>query len=242
MMRCAIMQPTYLPWLGYFDLINQVDIFVLLDNVKLEKSSWHVRNRIRSSQGETVLTIPVILQKSRLESKINDTRINDSKPWRAKHLRTLEQSYSKSFYFNDFYPCLYEALSKETHILSDYTSNIIRQMALYLGIKTPIYLSSELNNITGVRDQRLTSICNHFDADTYYSPKGSAIYLDKENYGGALTNAGIKVIYQDFVPVEYTQSYEPFIPYLSAVDAAFNCYPNEVLNLINQGCLTDWTK
>ena len=120
----------------------------------------------------------------------------------------MEHSYSKSFYFNDFYPFLHELLSKETLILSDYTSNIIRQMALYFGIKTPIYLSSELNNITGVRDQRLTSICNHFNADTYYSPKGSSVYLDKENYGGALTNAGIKVVYQNFVPVKYTQNYK----------------------------------
>ena len=70
------MQPTYLPWLGYFDLIDTVDIFVLLDNVKLEKSSWHVRNRIRSSAGETVLTVPVSLTKSRLDTMINETAVN----------------------------------------------------------------------------------------------------------------------------------------------------------------------
>ncbi|MDC1051160.1 WbqC family protein [bacterium] len=241
-MRCAIMQPTYLPWLGYFDLMKQADIFVLLDDVKLEKSSWHVRNRIRSSQGETLLTIPVSLQGCNSETKINDTKISDTKPWRRKHLRTLEQSYSKSPFFNDFYPCLYEALSKQTPLLSEYTSNIIRQLALYFGIKTPIFLSSELSDISGVKDQRLASICKCFDADTYYSPRGSSVYLDKKNYGGALTNAGVKVVYQNFFPVEYTQNYKPFIPYLSAVDAAFNCSPNEILDLINRGCLTDWAQ
>ena len=241
-MRCAIMQPTYLPWLGYFDLIKQVDTFVLLDNVKLEKSSWHVRNRIRSSQGEVMLTIPVSLGKGRLETRINETQINYSKPWTTKHLKTIAQSYGKSPFFDDLYPCLNNALSKETPILSKLTSNLIREIAKYLGIRTPIYLSSELSNITGSGDERLVSICNKFNSKTYYSPVGSSAYLDKENYGGALTRAGIDVVYQDFKPIQYKQQYTPFIPYLSAVDAAFNCKKKEVLDLIDHGCETVWRK
>ena len=241
-MRCSIMQPTYLPWLGYFDLIKQVDAFVLLDNVKLEKSSWHVRNRIRSSQGETMLTIPVSLEKSRLETCINETIINYSKPWTKKHLRTLEQSYGKSLYFEDFYPCIKNALTKDTLILSELTSSIIREIARFLGIHTPIYLSSELSDISGVKDERLVSICKKFNAKTYYSPRGSSSYLDKVNYGGALTKAGIQVVYQDFKPIEYNQQYTPFIPYLSAIDAAFNCQKKEVLDLIDRGCETNWER
>ena len=73
---CSIMQPTYLPWLGYFELLNKADIFILLDNVKLQKSSWHVRNRIKSANGELILTVPVTLVKGRLQSSIIEAKIN----------------------------------------------------------------------------------------------------------------------------------------------------------------------
>lgn len=239
-MRCAIMQPTYIPWLGYFDLMKQVDVFVILDNVKLEKSSWHVRNRIRSSQGETMLTIPVSLKNGRLDTFINQTEINYKKPWSKKHLRSIEQCYSKSDYFNQFEPYLKKIISKKENFLSVFTSNIIREMAKYFGIDTPIYFASDLDNISGQKADRLVSICKNFNTEIYYSPKGSSAYLDKENYGGALSKAGIKVVYQNFMSVEYKQRYSPFIPFLSAIDAAFNCSPDEVLKLIDEGCLTEW--
>ena len=113
-------------------------------------------------------------------------------------------------------------------------------MAKYFGIDTPIYFASDLDNISGQKADRLVSICKNFNTEIYYSPKGSSAYLDKENYGGALSKAGIKVVYQNFMSVEYKQRYSPFIPFLSAIDAAFNCSPDEVLKLIDEGCLTEW--
>ena len=75
-MICAIMQPTYFPWIGYFDLIDQVDKFIFLDNVKLEKSTWQVRNRIKSANGEILFTIPIKMEKGRMKTNIHTAKIN----------------------------------------------------------------------------------------------------------------------------------------------------------------------
>lgn len=236
------MQPTYLPWLGYFDLIDTVDIFVLLDNVKLEKSSWHVRNRIRSSAGETVLTVPVSLTKSRLDTMINETAVNMVLPWAKKHLKSIEQNYCKTVFFDDFFPKIEKTLSLPIHHLSELNAALISTICNYIEITTPITLTSEMAGITGTKSHRLVSICQHLMCDDYYSPKGSAAYLDEEKHGGALTDAGINVTYQDFIPVEYAQQFNPFIPYLSAIDTIFNVGPDQTRELIKLGNKTSFNQ
>ena len=232
---CSIMQPTYLPWLGYFELLNKSDIFILLDNVKLQKSSWHVRNRIKSANGELILTVPVTLVKGRLQSSIIEAKINREKPWLQKHLKSIRQCYGKTSHFDEFYPILENLISATEISLANYTSNIIRGLVSYLGISTPIIEASKIENITGYKDERLLSICRNFDATSYYSPKGSSNYLDKENYGGALEKAGVRVIYQNFSSIEYPQRYGAFIPNLSIIDALFNCGPKGTMDLIVKG-------
>ncbi len=232
---CSIMQPTYLPWLGYFELLYKADIFILLDNVKLEKSSWHVRNRIKSANGELMLTVPVTLVKGRLQSSIIDAKIDRKKPWMQKHLKSIRQCYSKTPNFDEFYPILENLVICTEMSLGNYTSNIIRGLVSYLGISTPILKASEIKNITGYKDERLLSICRTIDATSYYSPKGSSEYLDRENYGGALENAGIRVTYQNFSSIIYPQRFGTFIPNLSIIDAIFNCGSKGTLDLIIKG-------
>ena len=94
------MQPTYIPWLGYFDLIDQADIFVFLDNVQLSRSNWHVRNRIKTCQGELYLTIPVHRDKGNYETMLCHAFINYKQPWVKKHLKSIEQAYKKTPYKN----------------------------------------------------------------------------------------------------------------------------------------------
>lgn len=228
------MQPTYFPWLGFFDLIDAVDVFILLDNVKLEKSSWQTRNRLRSSSGETLLTVPVSTPKGSLDTLINETTINYSKPWIKKHLRSIEQNYSKSAFFPEIFPDIERILNEEYVYLSELNAALITWMSGYIGIKTKIQPASTLANIEGVKEERLLSICQHLEVSEYYSPKGSAVYLDKEKHGGLLTDHHIHVTYQDFAALEYRQRFSPFIGYLSAIDAMFNLGAEKTNQLIKQ--------
>lgn len=93
-MICAVMQPTYMPWLGYFNMIQQVDVFVFLDSVQVEKRSWQVRNRIKGPDGAVMLTIPI---KAGNSLRICDAQINNEHDWKRKHLRALECYYSNIF-------------------------------------------------------------------------------------------------------------------------------------------------
>jgi len=234
-MRCAIMQPTYLPWLGYFELIDSTDVFVLLDNVKLEKSSWHVRNNIRSANGKTTLTVPVSLTNGRLHTLINEAQINTNLQWKQKHLRSIEQNYCKTKYFDAFFPMLEDQINRAHQNLASLNAAVIRMIAAYLGISTSIILASSIEDVYGAKDLRLLSICKKLRADLYYSPRGSSIYLDRESVGGVITNAGIHVVYQDFVPTRYPQQFKPFLSHMSVVDAIFNCGAAGTYNLIQQG-------
>jgi len=101
-MKIAISQPTYLPWLGFLDLVDQVDTFVLLDNVQFEKQSWQQRNRIKTPTGLLWLTVPVIFR-GRLEQKIQQVEIRDS-DFSRKHLRAIELNYSHASFFNVHFP------------------------------------------------------------------------------------------------------------------------------------------
>ena len=167
-MRCAIMQPTYLPWLGYFELIDSTDVFVLLDNVKLEKSSWHVRNNIRSANGKTTLTVPVSLTNGRLHTLINEAQINTNLQWKQKHLRSIEQNYRKTKYFDAFFPILEDQINRAHQNLASLNAAVIRMIAAYLGISTSIILASSIEDVYGAKDLRLLSICKKFIHSFWY--------------------------------------------------------------------------
>ena len=101
---CVIMQPTYLPWLGYFDLIRQSDIFVFLNDVQFSKQSWQVKNRIKNLSEELMITIPV--KKSSLSTKIDMVLIDNTKNWKKKHLKSIYLAYKKSEFFDEIYPIM----------------------------------------------------------------------------------------------------------------------------------------
>ena len=232
-MRGAIMQPTYLPWTGFFDLIDSVDVFVFLDNVKLEKSSWHVRNKVKSVQGEVMLTVPVSTPNGRLDTMINETLLS-SKPWQKKHLKTLVTNYSKAPHFSTVYPFFERLLATGYNNLADLNMAIITAITEQLGIKTKLVKASSLTNITGVKDERLGSLCHTLGITHYLSPVGAADYIEKNSKGGAITKAGISLSYQNYQAPIYPQLFGEFISHLSIFDALFNCGFDQTLTLIRQ--------
>lgn len=218
-MRVAICQPTYLPWLGYFDLIDQVDTFVVLDTVQFDKRSWQQRNRIKTPSGLSWLTVPVI-SRGKYEQKIQEVEILD-RNFTKTHLRSLELNYSPSRYFDRFFPGLCSILGavESGSRLAELNLRLLRWLTSVLGIRTSIVLASSLNQ-EGKRTVLLANICRHFGATHYISPIGSAEYLLGDL--SIMTSAGAETLFQHYVHPEYEQRFPPFLAYASVVDLIFN--------------------
>ena len=127
---CVIMQPTYLPWLGYFDLIRQSDIFVFLNDVQFSKQSWQVKNRIKNLSEELMITIPV--KKSSLSTKIDMVLIDNTKNWKKKHLKSIYLAYKKSEFFDEIYPIIENVINTEVDFLSEFNTIILKKISSLL--------------------------------------------------------------------------------------------------------------
>ena len=216
MKKIAILQSNYIPWKGYFDLINMVDEFILYDEVQYTKNDWRNRNRIQTPQGTQWLTIPV-RQKS-LNQKIKDTKTTDKK-WRKKHWRTISQNYAKAKYFKD-YKDIFEALylNCEEEYLSKINYKFILAICDILKIDTKIRWSNEFNLLEG-QTEKLLGICKDCNADVYISGPAAKNYLDLE----LAKKENIKVEWIQYNRYkEYHQVFKPFKHEVSILDLIFN--------------------
>jgi len=220
-MRVAIMQPTYLPWIGYFSLINSVDLFIFLDNVQFERRSWQQRNRIKTMNGPQWLTIPV-LSKGRRTQKVNEVVIDLPSGFSERHKETIRHTYRQARFFEDSMRFIEDVIpSRFSNLLADYSIEGVRQINAFLGICTETIRSSSLGS-AGQKAELLANICVEVGARTYISPPGSHPYLSESD---CFQKTGIPVEYFKFTPTEYPQLYCGFISHLSVVDAIFNCGP-----------------
>ena len=231
---CAIMQPTYNPWLGYFDLIDRTGIFVFLDNVQLEKQSWQVRNRIKTPQGEKFLSIPVKRVKG-LKTLIKEAIIDDSHNWREKHLKTIFFSYRKAKHFEEVFPFVEKLLLYPTQNLAEFNINFITQVAKKIGITTKLIKASDLEPLTGKKDVLLANICKKIGCKKYISPQGSADYLEAQTPGGAIVKNSIELYYHNYEHPVYSQLYPPFIPYMGVIDLLLNEGFEKAMEVIRSG-------
>jgi hypothetical protein len=230
-MRVAISQPSYLPWIGYFDLIDQVDRFVVLDNVQFAKQSWQQRNRIKTAVGLQWLTVPVEFR-GRLGQQIRDVQIRDASCV-EDHLRAVELAYRRAPFFNDYYPALASRLktARTGSLLVELNEMLLQWFLEVLGITTPLLVASQLP-VEGKRTQLLAAICRHLGAETYVSPVGASVYLLNEI--GIMSQSGIGVFFQNYVHPEYRQLFPPFIPYATGLDLLFNEGPRS-LEILRSG-------
>ncbi|MFJ8261825.1 WbqC family protein [Rummeliibacillus sp. NPDC094406] len=216
-LKCAIMQPTYLPWAGYFSMISNVDKFVFFDDVQFARRSWQQRNRIILNKQEKWLTVPVEKKGKRDQLILEVEVLNDG--WRNSHSELLKQAYQKHPYFRDVQQIFEESvLNNSSDLLCDINIQFISTVMRYLEIDTEILYSSQLQS-TGKKSEYLLKICEEIDADTYVSAPGSLEYITEEGY----FSSSIKVEKFDFVPKKYNQKCtENFIPYLSILDVIAN--------------------
>jgi hypothetical protein len=232
-MRIAIMQPTYLPWLGYFDLIDRVDQFVLLDTVQFARRSWQSRNRIRSTKAELELLSVPTRNAGMRDQLIVDVQLVDGS-FVETHLAAMRRAYAGAPFAKELLPQLEAELRKgaETMRLSVLTSGLIAWLCQKLGISTPMLSASSLP-VDGKRSDLLSAIAAHLGASQYLSPAGSVGYLSEER--GLFEERGLKIEVQGFEHPVYQQRHEPFLSHAAIVDALFNVGPADTLALIRAG-------
>ncbi|WP_296623237.1 WbqC family protein [Marivirga sp.] len=233
----VIMQPTYIPWLGYFDLIRQADYFVFYDDVQFVRQSWQSRNKIKSPQGELYLSVPVKKTTHHDDLLIKDVMIDNNQNWSKKHLKSIVQNYKKAAFFEEYSGLIESIYSQQFDKLADLNIYLIELVAKSLNINTKFIRSSELNIHKGQKEEGIIDIANHLELNHYLSPKGAFDYLNNEKAENAFNEHDIKVSFQEFIPQEYPQLKEPFIPYLGVFDALLNIGAEATLGNIKESSL-----
>ena len=229
----AIMQPTFLPWLGYFAMLKCVDEFVFLDTVQFDTRSWQQRNRICHNEGSLMLTVPVKKNGLRGQS-IHEVRISEE--WKKnKIIKSITHSYSRYEWFEHYHESLFNLINHSRVSLCELNISIIEWGCDLLEIKTPTIRSSSLQSHRK-KDQGLLDICRQRKAETYISPIGSHAYLKNSN---AFKDVNINLKYFLFSCAPYKQPSKNFIPQLSFIDALFLHGPKVTNHLLNNFLLQD---
>ena len=218
----AISQPTFLPWLGWFDLADQAEVMIILDDVAFSKQSWQQRNRIRTRNGLEFLSVPVKTS-ARLGQKIAECELVDQL-FVAKMVKSIQANYSKASFFStiidDFATTLQVAAS--TNRLVELNCALINWMVAKLGVTTPMIRASTLG-VGGERGEHVAAICESVAANRYLSPAGAEGYLIEDKH--AFEQRGIEVLIHVYEHPEYVQRFSPFTPFASALDIIFNLGP-----------------
>jgi hypothetical protein len=230
MTTCVIMQPSYLPWIGYFDLVDQADVFVFLDNVQFVRRSWQQRNQIRTSTGLEWLSVPSRVR-GRYHQLISDVDIVQPSAFPEHHIDKIEMNYAKSPYFNIYFPRLRELLNKGETSLCKLDLNIIGWLSEEFGLRSKFELSSVIG-ATGKRSELLVDICRKVNAKRYLSTIGSVEYLKIDQH--VFVENDLELVIHNYHHPHYRQLFDPFIPYASAIDLLLN-EGERSINIIREG-------
>jgi len=216
----VITQPTYLPWLGYFEQMARADKFIFLDSVQFERRSWQCRNRLKDAREEPFwLTVP--LQAQPQSTLIQDIRISTDQPhWRKKHLVSLQTCFAHAPFFPAVFPAFQQWLEADQAMLAELNIAGIKMTAELLGLRPQFLRASQLG-VNGRRSELLVNLCRAVGATHYYSALGSKSYLEEVLF----TEHQISVAFQTWEHPAYTQSGITFVSHLAAVDALMNLGP-----------------
>lgn len=221
--KLAIMQPYFFPYIGYFQLINSVDEFVIYDNIQYTKKGWINRNRILTSKKDQLFTLPLKKDSDYLnilERSISDTWDKE----KIKLLNTINSSYNKAPYFKEVNELLRECLFDPESNLFKFLLNTLVRVNNYLGIATPITISSTIKINHNLKSQdKVLAICEEQKTDTYINAIGGTELYDKNVF----LNHNINLNFIKSNPIEYKQFDNNFIPWLSIIDVMmFNSVEN----------------
>lgn len=217
-MKCVILQPSYIPWRGYFHQIYLADVFVFYDDVQYDKRGWRNRNRIKTHAGPRWLTIPVHSKGSQTEqTPINSIRINWDQPWNSQHWQTLRQAYSKAPHFEQYAPLLESFYTQRPELLADFAIDLTVALARTLGITGTEFLRSSSLAVTGSKTDRLLNLLHLLGASEYISGPAARAYLEEDQFRAS----GITLTYMSHDYPGYPQLYPPYDPQVSILDLLF---------------------
>ena len=239
----ALMQPTFIPWQGYFYLISCVDTFVILDDFQFCRSSWHHRNRLFKSPDKADWYSVPVENKSGMPN-INDVAVNDRTNWRDKTLRTVVQVYKKAKHFEEIFPLVETWLNYKSESLSAFNENIIKSCCDLLQIKTKIILSSSLNS-QGSKSAHVIDIIKKAGAKFYLAAPGSYGYMYEEKalFDAAFNEFGLDLAFYQYNPSSYAQhGASKFHSHLSIIDTLLNVGVDQTKALLaaNSANFLDW--
>jgi hypothetical protein len=229
----AIHQPTFFPWLGYYDKIARSDVFIVLDNVQFPKTGgiWGNRVRILINGQPAWITVPIVraYHGTRL---ISEMQINNASPWRDKLLKTLQVNYARAPFYEAIVHILAELINYPADSLADFNVNSIRALASALGIDSAKFVLGSTLTVNGSATDLLIDMVKAVGGTTYLCGGGAGGYQEDEKF----TAAGLGLLYQDFQHPQYPQwNAKDFIPGLSIVDALMNCGLAQTQLLVSNG-------
>ncbi|PIY97318.1 MAG: hypothetical protein COY66_00270 [Candidatus Kerfeldbacteria bacterium CG_4_10_14_0_8_um_filter_42_10] len=229
-MKLGIMQPYFFPYIGYFQLMNATDEFVLYDNIEYTKKGWINRNRILVNGKDAYITLPLKKDSDYLEVK--DRHLADTWPSeRKKMLNRITGSYQKSPYFNSIYPIIEKVIIFEETNLFKFILNSLNQVKEYLEIRTPLVISSTIPIEHELKaEKKVIALCKSRKADTYINPIGGLELYDKENF----KEVGIDLHFIKTNDFKYKQFGNDFVPFLSIIDVMMFNSKEEIKDYLNK--------
>jgi hypothetical protein len=222
-MNCVIVQPSYIPWRGFFHLIMKADVFVFYDCVQYDDRGWRNRNLIKTPNGLQWLTIPVNAKGAQINATpINDIRIIWDSPWNKKHWGAVKHNYAKAPHFKSYASLLEGFYARRDTLLADFTCDLTVAIAQELGIQhTQFVRSSTLPAVQGTKTDRLLSIVAHLGAKHYICGPSAKAYIESDKFAAA----GITIEYMTYDYPEYPQLHGAFEPRVSILDLLFMVGP-----------------
>lgn len=229
-MIVSINQPAYLPWLGYFHRIAASDAHVVLDHVQFEKNSFTNRNKVWTADGWCWLTVPLKTKGKFGDLAIRSVEIDNSTDWRAKHWKTLCQSYRRAPHFEEHAAYFEGVYGRDWNLLADLLRDTTAYLLRVLGVTTTLRFSSDMDP-QGAKDEVVLDLCRKANADLYLSGALGKDYLCEELFD----LAGIAVVYQQYRHPEYDQGKgRAFESSMSVIDLLFNCGPKSLEVLMKE--------
>lgn len=231
MKAIGIMQPYFLPYIGYFQLINMVDEFVIYDNIEYTRKGWINRNRMLQNGKDEYFTLP--LKKDSDYLHVNQRVLSDNfNKDKNRVLRKIEANYRKAPQFKTVFPIISEIFHCDSKNLFDYIYNSICSINSYLGINTKIIISSGLsvNTEEFKAQEKVLAICKELNAEKYINPIGGVELYDKE----AFQEQGIELSFIESLPIEYKQFNNEFVPWLSILDVLMFNEKKKVQEYLNK--------
>jgi energy-converting hydrogenase A subunit M len=213
-MKSAIMQPYFFPYIGYFQLINSVDKFIIYDNIQYTKKGWINRNRILVNKKDQLITLPIRKDSDYLN--IIERELSES--WKIdknKMLNVIKSSYNKAPYFQDTFELISKCLNNPETNLFKFIYDSIISINNYLEIKTPIIISSTVDIDHTLKSQdKVLSLCKKQNADIYINSIGGVELYNKETF----RKNNIELNFIKSNPIQYKQFNNEFISWLSIID------------------------